>query len=115
MRPIPAWTLAPDELEKVAVAARSMPGHAVAMLRALIIALIRFYQRLISPFLPAQCRYKPTCSQYGIEALRLHGFFAGTSLLLWRVLRCAPWGSTGDDPVPDEPWVFRAPRSQSSD
>jgi len=64
------------------------------------IALIRIYQFTLSPFLGKQCRFTPTCSQYGIEALQKHGALKGSWLTLKRILRCNPWGGSGYDPVP---------------
>ncbi|WP_308282859.1 membrane protein insertion efficiency factor YidD [Pseudonocardia nigra] len=66
----------------------------------LLIALVRIYQRWISPALPPTCRFYPTCSAYAVEALQLHGVLRGTWLTLWRLLRCAPWHPGGIDPVP---------------
>ena len=63
---------------------------------------IRFYRRFISPLTPPACRYTPTCSQYAIEALRKHGPFKGLWLATYRILRCAPWGGWGYDPVPEK-------------
>ncbi|MDE6393490.1 MAG: membrane protein insertion efficiency factor YidD [Muribaculaceae bacterium] len=68
--------------------------------RRLLIAPIRFYQLSISPMLPASCRYTPTCSQYAIEAIRIHGVLRGGSLAIRRICRCHPWGGSGYDPVP---------------
>ena len=65
-----------------------------------LILLIKLYQRLISPFLPGVCRFRPTCSQYMIEALQTHGLFKGLYLGIRRILRCHPWGGSGYDPVP---------------
>lgn len=65
-----------------------------------LILIVRFYQVAISPMLPAACRFTPTCSQYAIEALRLHGPLRGSWLALRRILRCHPWGGSGYDPVP---------------
>ncbi len=65
-----------------------------------MIMFIRFYQMSISPVLPASCRYSPTCSQYGIEAIKKHGPFKGGYLTLKRFLSCGPWGGSGYDPVP---------------
>ncbi len=65
-----------------------------------LIGLIRFYQAAISPWLGAKCRYTPSCSAYGIEAIRKWGPWRGGWLALKRILRCAPWGSHGYDPVP---------------
>lgn len=65
-----------------------------------LIVLIRFYQYAISPYLGKNCRYSPTCSQYMLEALKIHGFFKGLSLGLKRIGSCHPWGGHGYDPVP---------------
>lgn len=65
-----------------------------------MILLIRFYQKIISPLLPNVCRYKPSCSEYFIEALQIHGVFRGTFLGIKRILKCHPWGKSGYDPVP---------------
>lgn len=62
--------------------------------------LIRFYQIVISPVLPASCRYAPTCSHYTLEALKKHGLFKGGYLGIKRILSCNPWGGSGYDPVP---------------
>jgi len=64
------------------------------------IGIIRFYQMAISPHLPASCRYTPTCSQYGLEAIKKYGPFKGGWLALKRILSCHPWGGSGYDPVP---------------
>lgn len=64
--------------------------------------LIRFYQVAISPYTPASCRYSPTCSQYAIEALKIHGLFKGGWLALKRIFSCHPWGGSGYDPVPEK-------------
>lgn len=66
----------------------------------LIILPIKLYQWIISPFLPNACRYTPTCSQYGIEAVKKYGIYKGSKLLIKRILRCHPWGGHGYDPVP---------------
>jgi uncharacterized protein len=65
-----------------------------------MIGVIRFYQGAISPYLPNSCRYTPTCSQYGVEAIRKHGPFKGGWLTLKRLGSCNPWGGSGYDPVP---------------
>ncbi|MCC6791175.1 MAG: membrane protein insertion efficiency factor YidD [Thermomicrobiales bacterium] len=62
--------------------------------------LIRGYQKFISPMLPPSCRFHPTCSEYGYEAIRKYGLIKGGRLAVWRVLRCNPWGKGGFDPVP---------------
>ncbi len=64
------------------------------------ILLIRLYQYLLSPLLGASCRYTPTCSQYGLEAIQKYGPFKGGWLTLKRIGRCNPWGGHGHDPVP---------------
>jgi putative membrane protein insertion efficiency factor len=64
------------------------------------ILLIKAYKVLISPWLGANCRYMPTCSQYGIEAIQKHGPFKGGWLAIKRIGRCHPWGGHGYDPVP---------------
>ncbi|MBK6626640.1 MAG: membrane protein insertion efficiency factor YidD [Flavobacteriales bacterium] len=65
-----------------------------------MIGLIRLYQFTLSPLLPGACRYTPSCSTYGVEALRRHGPFRGGWLTLKRFLSCHPWGGHGHDPVP---------------
>jgi len=70
------------------------------ILTKFFILIIRFYQGAISPLLPPTCRYTPTCSQYGIEALKKHGPFKGGWLALKRLASCHPWGGSGYDPVP---------------
>ncbi|QNA44899.1 membrane protein insertion efficiency factor YidD [Lacibacter sediminis] len=64
------------------------------------ILLIRFYQYVISPAIGPKCRYTPTCSQYGIEALKKHGPIKGLWLTMKRISKCHPWGGSGYDPVP---------------
>ena len=75
-----------------------------ASLRSLTIwlpvKLIRLYQITLSPYMGRQCRYTPTCSNYALEALQKHGLLRGSWLALKRILRCAPWGGSGYDPVP---------------
>ncbi|MEJ7767574.1 MAG: membrane protein insertion efficiency factor YidD [Chitinophagaceae bacterium] len=65
-----------------------------------LIGLIRLYQLIISPWLGSKCRYSPTCSHYGIEALKKYGLFKGIWLTVKRIARCHPWGGHGYDPVP---------------
>lgn len=68
-----------------------------------LIGLVHLYRYLLSPLLPGACRYTPSCSQYGLEALRTHGAFRGGYLTLKRILSCHPWGGHGHDPVPQSP------------
>jgi putative membrane protein insertion efficiency factor len=68
----------------------------------LISIFIRLYQLTISPFTPRSCRYLPSCSQYSLDALKLHGIRSGIYLTIKRILRCHPWGDSGYDPVPNK-------------
>ena len=61
---------------------------------------VRGYQLVVSPLLPASCRYEPSCSAYAIEALGRHGPLKGSWLAARRIARCHPWGGHGYDPVP---------------
>ncbi len=64
-----------------------------------MILLIRLYQVSLSPFIGGQCRYRPTCSRYFIDALNKRGFFRGSAMGIWRIMRCNPLGPGGYDPV----------------
>lgn len=64
------------------------------------IVLIRFYQMAISPFLGSNCRYTPTCSEYGVQAIKKHGVWKGGKLTIKRIASCRPGGGHGYDPVP---------------
>ncbi len=77
-----------------------LPARAVA-------GLFRLWQLTFSVVLPPSCRFTPSCSHYGIEALRRHGLLAGLWLTAARIARCHPWGGCGHDPVPDEFHLFR--------
>ena len=68
----------------------------------LLIGLIRFYQKNISPQKISCCRFTPTCSAYAIEAIQVHGAFKGALLSIYRVLRCNPFCKGGYDPVPEK-------------
>jgi uncharacterized protein len=70
------------------------------LLITLLMIPIKLYQWIISPALPRTCRYYPTCSEYAIEALKIHGPFKGLILGTKRILSCHPWGGHGHDPVP---------------
>ncbi len=72
----------------------------MGMMGRLLVGGIRLYQILLSPLLGASCRFVPTCSAYGIEAIRLHGAWRGGLLTARRISRCHPWGGHGHDPVP---------------
>ena len=69
------------------------------LLGAPLVWLIRGYQLFISPLLLPCCRFTPTCSQYAIDAIRLHGPLRGVFLAAWRLLRCHPFSRGGFDPV----------------
>jgi len=70
------------------------------VIRRILIAPIRFYQIAISPMLGQRCKYYPSCSEYTIEAIRVHGPLKGLGLGAWRILRCNPYSHGGVDPVP---------------
>jgi uncharacterized protein len=65
-----------------------------------LVALVRGYQKWISPVLPPSCRFEPSCSAYAVEALTVHGALRGIWLTVRRLLRCGPWHPGGWDPVP---------------
>ena len=70
-------------------------------MKKVCIALIKFYRKNISPLKPhGSCKFYPTCSAYAIEAYEKYGFFKGTFLTVWRILRCNPFSKGGYDPVP---------------
>ena len=71
-------------------------------MKKIIIYLIKFYQITLSPLLGSNCRFHPTCSQYMIEAINLHGVFKGLSLGFKRISKCHPLGPKGYDPVPEK-------------
>lgn len=66
-----------------------------------LLALVRAYRLLLSPWIGNVCRYYPSCSQYALDALNRHGALGGSALAAWRVLRCNPWSAGGCDPVPE--------------
>ncbi|HNZ48241.1 MAG TPA: membrane protein insertion efficiency factor YidD [Candidatus Hydrogenedentes bacterium] len=72
----------------------------------ILILMIRGYQKWISPLLGSHCRFVPSCSQYAIDALRVHGTLKGGFLTLWRLLRCQPLCKGGYDPVPPSSKAF---------
>lgn len=73
------------------------------MLRTLLIALVKAYRLLLSPWLGNACRFEPTCSVYALHALERHGAAAGSYLAAARIARCNPWCEGGCDPVPAHP------------
>lgn len=70
-------------------------------MKYIFIALIRFYQRFISPLKPSCCRFTPTCSAYAVEAFKKRGAIIGLGLTVGRICRCNPLCKGGYDPVPD--------------
>jgi hypothetical protein len=70
------------------------------MIRWVLIAVVRGYQIILSPLLPAACRYYPSCSAYAVEALEKHGARRGAWLAIKRIARCHPFHAGGYDPVP---------------
>ncbi|MDQ2818097.1 MAG: membrane protein insertion efficiency factor YidD [Candidatus Eremiobacteraeota bacterium] len=68
---------------------------------SVFVRLIRTYQRFVSKALPAACRFSPTCSEYGAQAIERYGAIRGMRLLVGRLSRCGPWHPGGADPLPD--------------
>ena len=75
------------------------------LINNLLILLIKLYKYLVSPYLPSNCRYMPTCSDYFIDCLKLNGFFKGSFLGIKRIMKCHPikflGGNSGFDPAPN--------------
>jgi putative membrane protein insertion efficiency factor len=69
-------------------------------MRRIPLALIRGYQRFVSPLLPPSCRFVPSCSEYGYQAIEKYGIIRGGAMAAWRILRCNPFCKGGYDPVP---------------
>ena len=67
--------------------------------QSVALGFLRFYKQFISPLLPRSCRFHPTCSEYGYEAIHRHGFLKGSWLTLRRLSRCHPFHPGGFDPV----------------
>lgn len=71
-------------------------------MRVMLIAIIKFYQYVISPLLGPRCRFYPSCSTYALEALQRHGTIGGSYLTFRRLLKCHPFHEGGIDPVPEK-------------
>ena len=71
-------------------------------MKAVLLWMIRFYRRFLSPLRPPCCRFIPTCSAYALEAVEKYGALKGGFLALRRILRCNPWSRGGYDPVPEK-------------
>jgi uncharacterized protein len=93
-------------------ASRPRPTAPARVLRALVLAPLLVYRRVISPGLPRRCKYEPTCSAYAIDAIREFGVVRGLVLAAWRVLRCNPWSDGGYDPVDAQRVFEHAPRAR---
>jgi hypothetical protein len=76
-------------------------GTLLRLPQLILVALVRGYQKFISPGLPPSCRFYPSCSQYALEALQRHGALKGTLLAARRLTRCHPFNPGGEDPVPE--------------
>ncbi|MFJ5758408.1 membrane protein insertion efficiency factor YidD [Neobacillus sp. NPDC093182] len=72
------------------------------MFKKILLSVIRFYQVVISPIKPPSCRFYPTCSHYGLEAVQRFGALKGGWLTLKRILKCHPFHPGGIDPVPEK-------------
>ena len=92
MRPTPTDQLPPSDDWPDAMPNRS-PAASLAL------GLIRIYRRFVSPALPPACRFVPSCSEYGYEAIAKYGIIKGGRLAAWRILRCNPFSRGGYDPV----------------
>ncbi|WP_174441939.1 membrane protein insertion efficiency factor YidD [Demequina pelophila] len=87
---------------------RRLPG-------ALLIGLVRLYQRYVSPLTGPSCKYHPSCSRYAVEAIQVHGAATGAALAAWRLLRCNPWSHGGVDDVPEPGTrLFRLARNNAA-
>mgnify|MGYP003825871823 CR=1 FL=1 len=95
--PAPCWTV-PLAMENLNAC---LAGGCV--MRRVLIAAIRLYQRFVSPLLGNHCRFEPSCSRYAVEALEVHGVIKGGLYTCWRLLRCQPFCKGGYDPVPQRP------------
>ncbi|MFN3692183.1 MAG: membrane protein insertion efficiency factor YidD [Fervidobacterium sp.] len=81
-------------------------------MRKVILLLIRFYQKYLSPLKPPTCRFEPTCSTYTYQAVERFGVFKGLLLGFWRILRCNPLSKGGSDPVPEHFYIFKVSSSE---
>ena len=75
-------------------------GSITKVPRVTLVAIVRVYQRTLSPLIPFHCRFRPTCSEYFIEAVTKRGVLRGVALGVWRILRCQPFSKGGMDAVP---------------
>jgi uncharacterized protein len=94
---------------KASVGASQDRSFIERLARALVLAPVAAYQRVISPALPRRCKYEPTCSRYAVQAVGEYGILRGLALAIWRLLRCNPWSHGGYDPVESQQ-LFKADR-----
>ena len=80
------------------------------MIKKLLIKILKFYRKILSPIIKSNCIFTPTCSEYAIEAYKKHNIFYASVLIIWRLLRCNSLNKGGYDPVPDryskKKWVL---------
>ncbi|MCK8606954.1 membrane protein insertion efficiency factor YidD [Apilactobacillus ozensis] len=81
-------------------------------MRTILILLVNFYKKFISPLFPPTCRYYPSCSTYMITALQKHGVILGLIMGISRIIRCNPFIQGGYDPVPDKFSIYRNKRAR---
>ncbi len=92
-----------------------MPDSIAMLPQRALMALVRGYRLLLSPWLGSSCRFEPTCSAYALQALDDHGAAVGTYLTLHRLARCHPFCAGGHDPVPERaPRLFPTPTDKAS-
>ena len=91
----------PSRTRKISGSNAPWRGNAAVLLREAAMLPIRIYRYCLSPFLPPACRYVPTCSEYALDAIRIHGVLHGILLTTARIARCHPWSAGGYDPVPE--------------
>ena len=84
-------------------------------MKTILMLLIKFYRGAISPYLPKACRFTPTCSEYGLEAIGKFGAIKGSLLTVYRILRCNPFCRGGYDPVPEKFTFRRYKEEQNND
>ena len=88
-------------INKIRLQKKAVLKKEVARMKRLLLWLIRFYRKYLSGLKGySTCKYYPTCSQYGLEAIEKYGAFKGGALAVWRILRCNPFSKGGYDPVP---------------
>jgi hypothetical protein len=92
----------PVPINQSPVTSGSSVTYHLSPITFLALGVIRFYQACLSPVLPSNCRFYPSCSTYAFEAVEKWGVWHGGRLALGRLLRCRPWGRFGYDPVPEK-------------